>query len=93
MAISWDIDITNVNLQSQRGDVTATRTDDQSALAPQTYRFQATPLGTPADRALLLDSIKSKVVEDATKKAQVDAFIATLEQDGKAALEAWEATR
>lgn len=93
MAISWDIDITNVNVASGRGDVTATRTVDQSSLAPQVYSFTQAIIATPQDRTKLLNTIKDKVEEAAAKQATIDAFVSTLEQDGKANLEAWEATR
>jgi len=93
MAISWDIQITNVNVTTQRGDVTATRTDSESALAPQVYQFNNTPIGTGPDRVLLLNTIKQKVEERATHDASVDAVITDLEQTGKSQLEAWEATR
>jgi len=92
MAINWDLNITNVNVQTSRATVTATRTDSESALPPQTYSFQQTPIG-PADRVGLLNTIKQKVEEDAAKQVAVDAIITDLEQAGKAALETWEATR
>lgn len=93
MAISWDLQITNVNLSSKRATVTATRTDDQSALPPQVYAFQNTPLENVADRAALLNTIKEKVEERADQNTLIETFLSDLEQTGKANLEAWEATR
>lgn len=93
MAISWDIQITSVNVVSKRGDITATRTDSESALQPQTYSFMQTPIGTAQERTLLLNSIKAEVEKTASHNAAVDAVITDLEQTGKSALEAWEATR
>lgn len=93
MAIDWDLQITDVNLSNGRATVTATRTDDQSALQPQVYTFPNTPLSQAADRASLLETIKGKVIEKATSDAQVVTFLDNLEQSGKAALETWETTR
>ena len=93
MAINWEISIINVNVQTGRATVTATRTDTNSTLAPSVYSFTACPIKTSAERTSLLNTIKQKVLEDATHAAEVDAVISGLEQDGKSALEAWEATR
>jgi hypothetical protein len=93
MAINWDIKITNVNVVSKRGDITATRTDSVSALAPQVYFSQNTLIGTPQDRTLLLNSIKAEVVAATAKEIAVKSVITDLEQAGKTALETWEGTR
>ena len=93
MAISWDIQITNVNVQSGRGNVTATRTDNESALPPDVYSFSNTPIKEPADRISLLNTIKQEVEKTASHNAQVDAIITDLEQSGKVQLEDWELTR
>lgn len=93
MAISWDVQITNVNLQSKRGDVTATRTDDQSALAPRVHSMQSTPLETTQDRTRVLDTIKEWDEAAVAKETQVETFIDNLEQLGKTNLETWELTR
>jgi hypothetical protein len=93
MAINWEIQITNVNVESQRANVTAIRTDTESALEPQRYTYFMTPIGTPGDRVKLLSSIKADVEAAAAHVAQVDAVITDLEQAGKSNLEAWEATR
>jgi hypothetical protein len=93
MSISWEIQITNVNITTQRGDVTATRTDSESALPPQVYQFNNTPIGTGPDRVLLLNTIKSEVEKKALHDASIEAVITDLEQTGKSQLEAWEATR
>ena len=93
MAISWTVKISDVNLFSQRGDVTAVRTDDQSALAPHTYFMNNAPLETPEDRVRVLDTIKDWEITAAAKTVAVLAFIDTLEQTGKTELENWELTR
>lgn len=93
MAISWDVNITNVNLLSKRGDVMAIRTDSESALPPHNYSMQNTPLETGDDRLLVLSTIKEWEESAAAKEAAVNVFIDTLEQTAKTNLENWELTR
>jgi len=93
MAIDWQLKISNANVQAKRADVTFTRTDSESALAPQSYPFANTIIETAEQRAALLEIVKAEVVKAEEKQASIDAFITNLEQAGKSALEAWEATR
>ena len=93
MSINWDIQITNVNVESGRGNVTATRTDSESSLPPEVYRYNNTPIKETADRVKLLNSIKQNVEERKAHNAQVDDIITDLEQSGKVHLEDWELTR
>jgi len=99
MAISWEAKITNVNVVAKRADVTFTRTDSESTLAPQVYRFSNTIVaGADATetyniRMALLETVKAKVEEDAEKEINIAAMITNLEQTAKSMLEAWEATR
>lgn len=93
MAINWDIKITDVNMTTKRAMVTATRTDTESSLSPQTYSFHNTPIGTSQERVSLLNTIKHIVEEDAADQTAIDAVVADLERDGKSSLEAWELTR
>jgi len=93
MAINWDLDISNVNTESKRANVTLTRTDTESSLAPQTYSFQSTLIETGPQRVGLLDTVKAEVVKAENKQTAIESLITDLEQAGKANLEAWEATR
>ena len=93
MSISWDISIANVNVQSGRANVTATRTDSESSLPSQVYSFNDTPIKTTQERALLLATIKAEVEKQVIKDAQIAAIITDLEQSGKSNLEDWEALR
>ena len=93
MAIDWQLKVSNANVQAKRADVTFTRTDSESSLAPQTYSFANTIIETAEQRAALLDIVKAEVVKAEEKQASIDVFITNLEQAGKSALEAWEATR
>lgn len=92
MAITWDVQITKVNLDTKRADVIATRVDDQLETT-NTYRYTSVPLETPAQRQSILETIKNAVEEEELVKAQISNFIDNLESSGKAALETWEASR
>jgi len=93
MAILWDVKVKSVNLESKRGDVVATRTDDQSALPPRVHNMQNTPMETPAQRALILQTIKDWDDQAKDKEEDIVAFLTDLEQTAIANLTAWEATR
>ena len=93
MAITWDVKISNINLNNGRGDVTATRTDSESALAPRVHMMSNTPLGTAAQRTLALNTIKEWDESIVTNKANVETFLDSLEQSAKTNLETWELTR
>ena len=93
MAITWSVPITNVNTQTKRTDVSATRTDSSLPTTPAVYFFSNTPIGTAAERLLLLNSIKAAVVADAARVTTVQGIVTDLEQAGKTALETWEGAR
>lgn len=93
MAISWDVQIKNVNLLSKRGDVSAIRTDSESALPPHNYSMQNTPMETPEQRLLILNTLKEWEETATANEAAVKVFIDTLEQTAKTNLENWELER
>ena len=93
MAISWDVQIKNVNLLSKRGDVVAVRTDSESALSPHSYSMQNTPMETTIQRLLILNTLKEWEETATANELAIKVFIDTLEQTAKTNLETWELTR
>lgn len=93
MAITWDVEITNVNIITERASVTATRTDDAVTDPPRKYSFDQTPIGTAADRISLLNTIKQKDEDAVTQKTNIDNLVSGWEQTAKADLETWETIR
>ena len=89
MAISWSVQITNVNVLSKRANISFTRTDDVTQ-ETETYSFNSAIIGTGAERSALLDLVWDKHLEDDAKQAAVDAFITNLEQLAKSNLESRE---
>jgi len=93
MAVTWDIEITNVDVASKRGNVAAVRTDDSDPLNPQTYTFTSVVLETSQQRSDLLNLIRAKVLEREGKDTAISVFIDNLEASGETALNTWEAGR
>ena len=93
MAITWDFNITNVSISKGRGDITATRTDSESALPPRTYPMRNTPIETPEERAKALTTFKEWDTTAANNKAAIEVFLDSLEQSAKTNMESWELTR
>ena len=89
MAISWDTQISNVNVASKRADVTFTRTDDVTNDI-WTKSYTQTSLDT-ADRIPLLDSVWAEWQKELTKRANIETFLTNLEQLANSNLDAREA--
>jgi len=89
MAISWEVGITNVDVDDNRADVTFARTDDVTG-ATESYSFKKVIIETTQQRTDLLDLVWSKHLEAVSEQSAVDAFITNLEQLGKSNLEARE---
>lgn len=93
MAITWDIEITNVNITNGRGNVTAIRTDSSSTLEPRRYSMTNTPIQTAEQRLQVLATIKEWDIAASEKLSSIDSFLSDLEQSAVANLNAWELTR
>ena len=89
MAITWTVDITNVDVHQKRADVTITRIDDVTQ-ATEGYHFSKVILETTAERLALLDLVWQKHLDEVSDQAAIDAFVTNLEQLGKSNLEARE---
>ena len=89
MAISWTVNITNVNVVKKRVDVAFIRTDDVTQ-ATENYSFSRVIIGTTAQRTALLNLVWQKHLDAVSDQTAVDAFITNLEQLGKSNLEARE---
>ena len=90
MAISWDLQITNVNVNSKRANIGFTRTDSESALPPWTYSLQNTVIETQAQRVNLQNQVWDAWQGEIAKQTNINNFITNLEQAGKTNLEARE---
>ena len=89
MAISWTVDIKNVDVAKKRADVSFMRVDDVTS-ATESYNFSKVILETTEQRVGLLDLVWQKHLDEVADQAEIDAFITNLEQLGKSNLEARE---
>ena len=89
MAISWTVNITNVDVVKKRVDVNFIRFDDVTT-ATENYHFSKAIIETGAQRTALLNLVWDKHLEAVNDQTVIDAFITNLEQLGKSNLEARE---
>ena len=89
MAISWTVEITNVDVVKKRADVVFTRLDDTTQ-ATENYSFRKAIIETGTQRSALLNLVWQKHLEAVDDQTAIDAFITNLEQLGKSNLEARE---
>ena len=99
MAIKYDHQITNVDVLNKRADVTVKRTDESLTEAPMSFAFKKliiageTPAETLAIRLAFLETLKTKVLEEEQKIADMEEVVTNLEQQANSAMETWETTR
>ncbi len=89
MTITWELNITPQNVDQKKASVTATRTDDVSG-SVETYSIDTVILSTNAEKTAVVDQLWQQHLARVTKQAAIDAFVGTMEADGKANLEARE---
>lgn len=89
MAITWTVDIKNVNVIEKRADVAFMRVDDVTS-ATKSYNFSKVIMETTAQRLALLDLVWQKHLDEVADQTAIDAFVTNLEQLGKSNLEARE---
>ena len=90
MAITWNVEIKNVDVAKKRADVFFTRTDDVTG-EQENYNFKKTVIETSQQRLDLLDLVWQKHLDEVADQTATDNFISNLQQLGKANLEAREA--
>ena len=85
--ITWDVQITNVNVAQKRANVSATRTDGDTV---EVYTYTNAIIGTIQQRQALLQQIWDSHLAAVSNQGAVDAFISGLEQSAKTNLEGRE---
>jgi len=93
MAITWEFNITNVDIDKGRGDVRATRTDTESALAPRSYSMQKTPMATGPQKAKIISTIQEWDEAFVSNETVINTYLDGLEASAAATMAAWELTR
>lgn len=92
MAITWEVNISKVDLTEKRADVSFTRINDNDLqnILTNIYAFSGVIIETTLQRLSLLELVWAQHLETITKKTNVDNFITNLEALGKSNLEARE---
>lgn len=89
MAITWTVNITNVDVDEKRADINFARLDDVEETT-ETYSFKKTIIETGAQKAALLNQVWNMHLAAVVKQTAIDSFVSDLEQAAKANLEARE---
>ena len=90
MAISWDTQISQVNVQSKRANVSFTRTDSEKPEDVFTKNYSQVIIETTAQRLALLDQVWTAWQQELTDRSNLAAFLTNMEQTANSNLDARE---
>jgi len=90
MAISWNTQITSINIAAKRANVTFTRTDDTKPLDTFTQAYSNVILDTQVQRLALLDQVWETWQQELIDRANLVTFLAGLEQSANSNLDSRE---
>ena len=92
MAITWELEITPINISTYEVSTVATRTDDTDPENPiiMVYTVPRAKIETPADKLAIGQEIRAKHLAALAATAAVKAFVADAEVAGKTYLEGLE---
>ena len=89
MAVTWNTQITNVNVVKKRADISFERTDDVLETT-EIYSFFAVIIETGPQRAALLDLVWQKHLDYVSQQTGIETFVNGMELAANANLEARE---
>ena len=92
MAITWTVDITNVDIVNKRGDFRATRTDSTGGTS-RSYTLQYAPMANNSEKLAILNAVKTLDEEAVVIAGNIEVFLDGQESAAEAWLNNWEATR
>ena len=90
MAITWDVQITPINISTFEASILATRTDSENPGNPLAYTVSRASLETPALRLAAMDEIWDKHLAFLATTTAIETFVSEKEAAGKTNLEARE---
>jgi len=90
MAISWDTQISKVNVVSKKGDVSFKRADSETPANDWSISFSQVPLETTPERIALLDTAWAEWQAELVRRSSIATLITNLEQLANANLDARE---
>jgi len=90
MAITWDLEITPINISTFEASIVATRTDSEDIDNPKVYIVHRAKIQTVAQQLAVGQEIRAKHLAALAATAAVEAFVAETEAAGKQYLEELE---
>jgi len=91
MAISWDTQLSQVNVASKRANISFTRTDSENPSDVFTVSYPQVVIETTEQRVALLDAVWAAWQEELASRSTIAEFITNLEQTANSNLDAREA--
>jgi len=90
MAITWELEITPLEVEKKTAYITAVRIDSEDSDNPKTYIVHRANLSTQAQQLVALNEVWAKHQAQLAFDEQIQDFLDKLEEIGKANLEARE---
>jgi hypothetical protein len=90
VAITWDVEITPLNVARKEASVTAVRTDSDNPTIVETHHIITCVLDTTAQKSAVLDQLWNMHLAWVANQAAIAAYIGGLEESAKTNLEARE---
>lgn len=90
MAINWNTQISQVNVQSKRANIQFTRTDSENPADVFSKSYSQVIIDTAQQRTALLEQVWTAWQQELTDRSNVAAFVTNLEQLANSNLDARE---
>ena len=88
--ITWELEITPINISTYEASIVATRTDSLDPDNPVSYKVHRAKIETPQQQLAVGQEIRAKHLAALAATAKVKAFVADAELAGKNYLEGLE---
>lgn len=90
MAITWNVQITVLNVERREVSITAVRTDSEDPDNPQVCRIISALIATTEQKVAVLNGLWAQHLMLDQRAAEIEAFVGTLESAAVTNLEARE---
>ena len=90
MAINWNTQISQVNVQSKRANIQFTRTDSENPADVFSKSYSQVIIDTTSQRTALLEQVWTAWQQELTDRSNVAAIVTNLEQLANSNLDARE---
>ena len=87
MAITWELEITPINISTYEACIVATRTDSEDINNPQTYIVHRAKIQTSTEQLAVAQEILAKRQTEKDANIIIQNFVSALKASGKQYLE------